>query len=183
MKKGLILLMFGAAVLSLGISSCNKIDSLDNYKDVNVGQTATMPLNGEYWVKVDIGVIGATDTTWYADGLGWGWIRIQLYNTASNTKDSIWFSDPNGWWAVAKTACVPSETLIKASVPVDNMDPREAGQTVTFLGGKVFLKGTITPGGSVADSISISTKYSDNAAGYIFRYGGYRRTGFQEDEH
>jgi hypothetical protein len=56
------------------------------------------------------------------------------------------------------------------------------GLTVKVLGGKIE-KGTFeAPSKAMTDKISIELEWSDDP-GTTYRYNGYRRTGFLEDEH
>lgn len=184
MKKGLILLMFGAVALSFGISSCDKIDSLDDYKTVTVGQTATMPLNGDYFIRLESGTVSGSDTTWAFTGwAGSDYYKVSFYNTATNTKDTIWMNDPNLWPVQAKINCNPAA---KAFIPGIYDNPGDTysggGWTIEVKSGKVILNGAITAAGNKSDSLCVVVEFSDDP-GTLYRYSGYRRTGFQEDEH
>lgn len=175
MKRKNILLI-GLLVLAVTYS-CDKLDSLDDYKDVDPGKTATMPLNGEYWVTLDL--YDSTAMTWVRDYYGADYTRIMLYNTSTNQADSMWIDDLGFWPTKCKIACDPKN---KAFLPseVHQADITDADVKV-FLG-SLITNGAITSGGNVTDSIVIELEWADDP-GFRYRYAGYRRTGFLEDDH
>ena len=59
---------------------------------------------------------------------------------------------------------------------------KKASATLTVVRGGVYLKGALTEAGNVADSINIVLTWADDP-GVYYRYSGFRRTGFLEDEH
>lgn len=56
------------------------------------------------------------------------------------------------------------------------------GGTVTISNGKIIKDGGRSTGGTVVDSIYFEAEF-DWDPGYIYKFGGHRRTGFEEDEH
>ena len=54
--------------------------------------------------------------------------------------------------------------------------------TASVTNGVITKGDTETSGGNITDGISFDVEFSDDA-GTIYHVEGYRRTGFQEDEH
>lgn len=158
------------------LTSCDKLDDLDSYKKIDVGGTATMPFNGEYWVTFD--AYNSTTKTWERDPGKLGYVRIMFYNLASNIADSVWFDDLHALDPFGLDA-------MKAKVKCDVKSKKFAETTnaaFKVFDGAVILKGALTPGKNVSDSIYITFELAADP-GVTYRYAGYRRTGFLEDDH
>lgn len=178
--KRLNIIIIGLAFLGLAFS-CDKLDSLDDYKDVKVGNTATMPLNGEYWVYFE--EYDSTNSVWLHDPYGIGYNRIMLYNTAANRADSIWIDDLG---LLKNLASALPRYTVKIGCDPKNKAFLATDQSVYGLrifDGKLIINGATTSGNNITDSIVIDIEYTDVNTGIRNRLAGYRRTGFIEDDH
>src|SRR5208283_1443464 len=103
------------SILIICLFSCRK--QIDTYVPVNPGNTATYPLNGEYWVRLDsVKAISGGDTTWVLDPYGLSYQKITLYNTATNVSDSIWVDDLNDLLGIkVKATCNPKQLIFSIS--------------------------------------------------------------------
>lgn len=173
MKKILFLSIIGIALL--GFNSCEMLDNLDDYKSNDPGATNTVKLSGEYYVTLDM----FDGTNWQIDTYNQGYVKVMVYNTASNRSDSVWFDDLKFWPMKSKISC-KSETAEFTACVAPNL--YKAAAVVTIVGGKVLTNATKTAAGNVSDSIVVELGWADDA-GTQYRYAGYRRTGFLEDEH
>jgi len=181
MKKYSLILI---GIFALFFTSCEFLDGLDDYKDPDVQYTATYPLNGEWYIHLDL-LTGADPNSdavadWELDTYGLGYNKILLYNTASNRADSLWLDDLGFWPTKSKILCNPTNRTFPNIVNAPNK--AKAAATVTVVRGGVYLKGATTAAGNVTDSINIVLTWADDPGTY-YRYTGYRRTGFLEDEH
>lgn len=211
MKKIFFLGIIGFALY--GLSSCDKLDSLDDYKKQDPGATATVNLGGEYYVTLD--VYDAASSAWVVD-IGGGYTKIMVYNTASNISDSVWIDDLEFWPIKIRTKVNAVDRLFNKSenevskyVYTKNLTSATAGDTINLrvlypinnrvvpLGGNKFafsgqelitlnsgsvILGIKTAAGNPTDSIVVEFEGSSDA-GTQYRYAGYKRTGFLEDEH
>lgn len=185
MKRNIYLVLLGVLALSFGLTSCEKIDSLDDYKSVDIGGTATAKISGEYFVTLDAYIGGA----WVIDPVGMGYKKIMIYNTATNRADSVWIDDLNIWPTKARISC---NVTTGQFTPCTADNIKDAGETIAITDGKVITDGCHTSAGNLTDSIVIEFQWSDlttaATAGAIptgspTRFAGYKRTGFLEDEH
>ncbi len=161
MKKILILL---TGLIILSYYGCQKYDKPD------VKYTATFPLNGEWWATLrDINGNVLVD-----------YKKLETYNTAANTPDSIWVTDLGNLWNFqVKIACnVPKKTFGQ----VDSVPNVSYPINVKIIDGIVVLKGGLTKGGNVSDSIYMKIGFTDDP-GTTYIISGVRRTGFVEDEY
>ncbi len=175
MKRNIYLVLLGVLALSFGLTSCEKLDSLDDYKSVDIGGTATSKISGEYYVTLDAFVAG----NWVVDAYSQGYVKVMVYNTASNRADSVWFDDLGFWPTKARISCNAAAAAFTACTS-DNL--KKAGETVSIVNGKVLVDGCYTASENLTDSINIELEWSDDA-GQVYRYAGYKRTGFLEDDH
>jgi hypothetical protein len=151
------------ALLIISFDSCQK--------DELIGGTAVQNMSGEWWLQTDGGSGGAFGAAYY---------KLSTYNTAANIPTEMWVDDSQSYYG------------LKAKV---NVDP--AGQTFTATNAdeKYFnVKVTITKGivktgvakgpssGAVTDSISFAAVFSDDPK-TTYKFKGYRRTRFAEDDH
>jgi membrane-bound inhibitor of C-type lysozyme len=174
-NKKILNIFLSGLLLILIINGCRK--EIDTYKKVNPGQTATYPLNGEYFVMIDLATIIGADTTWTIDPFGLGHNKIMLYNTASNRSDSIWVDDlGNIWNFKVKATCNPTARTFSIIKGQDIM----LGDTTTIKNGQLILNKGITKSGNKTDSICMIIHWASDAS--IYRLSGVRRTGFQADE-
>lgn len=212
MKRNIYLVLLGVLAFSFGLTSCEKIDSLDDYKSVDIGGTATAKLSGEYFVSLD----QFDGTDWVDDVYSLGYVKIMVYNTASNRSDSVWIDDLNNWpmkirskvtvsdksftktenevsrylFTKSLTSLKAGDTMaLKLAYPVDVVITPLGGNKFSFAGREILqvnngvvVFGTKTPQGNPTDSIMVEFGGTSDP-GVRYRYAGYRRTGFLEDEH
>jgi len=147
-------------------------------KDPNPGGTAVQNLAGEWWVKIDNGADPTGD-------FGPNYYNFSTYNTAANTADSMWVDDDNNaksFWDIKGkvTTNVPGRTFSGNNIA--NVD---YASTFTITNGKVLPNAATAPGShDKTDSIYFEIKFSDDPVpGTIHKVGGYKRTGFSQDDH
>lgn len=215
MKKLLYLLVLPVSLCFMG---CEALDDLDKYPVVDQVNTATYPINGDYFVTLDL--FDATTNAWVEDYYSAGFTKITFSNTAANSKDAVWFDDLAFWPTKAIIKCDPAtrsftagtynssfeELILKpgddtldfhASHPIDykavSLDKTYTNSvkdsvlvsgykmTVKITGGSIELGTYLAPSKTKTDAITIELEWSDDP-GTKYRYKGYRRTGFLEDE-
>ncbi len=181
MKKYSLILL---GAFALFFTSCEFLDGLDEYSDPTVEYTATYPLNGEWFVHLDM-LTGADENSdaaadWSLDPYGAGYTKLMMYNTATNRNDSIWIDDLGFWPTKSKISCNAANKSFTSITDAENL--LKATATLTVVRGGVYLKGATTEAGNVSDSINIVVTWADDP-GTFYRYAGYRRTGFLEDDH
>lgn len=212
MKTRFITLLLMTVALSF--TSCEYLDGLDDKKDKDPEVSITYPINGEYYVTLDM--FDTESSTWVVDVYGIGYNKIMFSNTAANDKDIVWFDDLELWPTRAKIKCDPANSkflagefksvqksgefdivdeaedieAFKAMYPIeltetpvnDTMVLLTGFMKVTVSDGFILKAATVTASKFHADSINIQIEWSDDP-GTKYRYAGYRRTGYLEDEH
>ena len=207
MKKYILYITF----LALVISACDLKD------DFVVERSATNPINGEFFVTLDM----LDGTEWVEDAYSLGYVPIVFSNTTANDPDSVWIDDNGNWPVKAKIKCNPETKTFEAGTSranygiqviakeevtkfaafkkahsigykevhidrhVDALDSflvSGYGITVKVISGKIETGTYETPSKAMTDAINIELEWSDDP-GTTYRYKGYRRTGFIEDEH
>lgn len=154
---------FAIALFIVVLTSCKK--------DVDPGGTAVEAMAGDWYVRA----YDANGQLMYPN-----FFAIHTYNTAANTPTEMWFDD-HFWGTKFKVAVnVPALTFggpkVKNSDPTYNVD-------ITVSNGKILLKGTKGPASkSPTDSIYYEVEYSDDP-GTKYYMAGYKRTGFEADDH
>lgn len=218
-KKYLYLL---ATAVLIGFTGCEALDDLDKYPDPKIETSITYPINGEYFVTLDM----LDGTEWVEDVYGYGFVKVMLSNTAANDPDIVWFDDFEFWPTKAKIKCDPAN---KSFVPgtfnanydtqiIAKEDTTDSGDlvlevfkedhsieytevsvdksadakdsvlvsgyaiTVNVISGSIELGTYEAASKTKTDKFTIQLEWSDDP-GTIYRYNGYRRTGFLEDEH
>lgn len=210
-KRNLYLL---ATAVLIGFTGCEALDDLDKYPDPKIETSITYPINGEYYVTLDL----LDGTEWIEDYYHAGYTKIMFSNTATNEPDMVWFDDLKFWPTKAKIKCDPanksfvageylanySEKFVttagaaafKKSFPLEykvvgNFDKNAVidsilvsgyGITVKVIAGSIELGTYEADSKTKTDAINIELEWSDDP-GTTYRYKGYRRTGFAEDEH
>lgn len=210
-KKYLYLL---ATAVLIGFTGCEALDDLDKYPDPKIETSITYPINGEYYVTLDL----LDGTEWVEDYYSLGFVKVILSNTAANDADIVWFDDLANWPTKAKIKCdpanksfVPGEYLANYSEKfvttagldafkkkydleyklIGNFDKNAVIDSILVSGYDItvkVIKGSIELGTYEAasktktDKFTIELEWSDDP-GTTYRYNGYRRTGFLEDEH
>jgi hypothetical protein len=135
-----------------------------------VGGTKVQAMAGEWWISV---LVGGTD-------IGAGYHLITTSNTAANTATDLLLDD-GGLWPAKVVANVDIRALTFS--PATNLDNKYSSVIkVSIIEGKILKGAATTPGLNKTDSIYVKFEFSDDP-GTQYEYAGYRRTGFQEDEH
>ena len=175
-SKNIFFILLPSLLLMLLINGCRK--EIDTIKKVNPGNSATYPLNGEYFVVTDIATIANGDTTWTPDVFGIGYQKIMLYNTASNRSDSIWIDDlTNTWSYKVRISCNPDQKTFHVNDGTELYN----GDNTTITNGKLILNMGKSKAGNKTDSIYMLIQWASDPTN-LYRVSGVRRTGFQEDE-
>jgi hypothetical protein len=195
MKNSTIILL-AFVLFSAFLVSCEKLDSLDDPKDLKIDKTATYPMNGEWWVtyKLDDGT-GALVDAGIVFGIGeLGHLKVLSYNTVENVSTKMWITDVDqldydasgNFWSYRvvtnlslKDKSFSVDTASNAAYTSDG-DPYNI--KVTIKNGTVILNGGRSRSGDVTDSIAYEAEFSDDP-GTIYHVSGHRRTGFFEDEY
>jgi len=151
-------------VLLLGVLSC------DLAKEPEIGGTKVQAMAGEWWINI---LIDGQD-------LGFGYFLITTSSTAANTDSDMWMDDHELWPAKVKTKVNIKDMTFTPAQNLDNLYDESIG--VSIIEGKILKGAATTPGGNKTDSIYLKFEFSDDP-GTQYEYAGYRRTGFQEDEH
>lgn len=166
MKKYLILLF---AAFALTFTSCEK--------ETDPGATATQDMSGEWWVTATYpNSNGGTST--------YGPFEISTYNTAANLPTEMWIDDMANFWPFKiKVNTDYTNKLFTATDAANTAIYKGAVYDITIkiTDGKVLKGAAKTPSGMPADSISYTAEFSDDP-GTLYHIGGFRRTGFPEDD-
>ncbi len=135
------------------------------------------PLSGEWYVKFE----AETSPGNFEDVYGLGYVKILTYNTASNSKDTMWIDDLGNTWSF-KVKC-PINVTDKTFGMKDSIVNYDTTYPI-----KIYVReGIVLQGkgksisGVVTDSISFLIGFEDDP-GTVYRMSGHRRTGFIEDE-
>lgn len=131
--------------------------------EVDPGQTAVIEVSGQWWLRMYDDAGNELDS----------WLESYTYNTASNTKDSIWI-EVHDYDMRFKVACDVISKTFNATGTLDVLN----GDVVDISNGIILEDATTTMGGHVVDSIYFN--YSDASGDYVF--AGQRFTGFAEDD-
>ncbi len=170
MKKINILYTLLTALLGIFITSCKK--------DPVVGGTAVQSLAGEWWIKLDYGKDATGD-------FGPNYYNFSTYNTAANIPTEMWVDDDNNsksFWDIKGKVTTNVAGRTFSGTNIANQDYQS---TFTITNGKIIPNGTRASGThDVVDSIYFEIKFSDDPVpGTIHKAGGYKRTGFAQDDH
>lgn len=140
--------------------------SCDEGGDPDPGATSVVEMAGDWFVQLE--------------GQG-SYYLISTYNTAADNGTEMWIDDnKNFWWFKAKTSVNTSALSFSGSDLASTVDGYDI---LVSISNGIISKGTATTsGGNISDSISFDIEFSDDP-GTIYQLVGYKRTGFQEDEH
>lgn len=159
------------------LAFCISMSGCDLGNDPEPGGTKVQAMAGEWWIQV------------YSEGvdLGVGYSLLTTANTAANTDtdlqldDHDYLADAANYPAIKIVAKVDISELTFNNTP--NITNMHAGESaVNIIEGKVLKSAITTSSKTVTDSIYVKFEFVD-IPGEIYEYAGYRRTGFQEDEH
>lgn len=158
-----------AVTLFGGLTSCGD--------DFDPGGTAVKEMSGDWYVFLTVDGV---------DVFNLGYIKIRTYNTAANDDNLLWVDDEvGGYWMKGKIPADPAN-LTFGGTDIDNQSLDNNGNpyeiTFNLTNGVILPDAATTSGGNVSDSIYFETEFSDDP-GTIYVWSGYKRTGFDEDEH
>lgn len=140
-------------------------------KDPLPGGTAVQNMSGEWWLQTDNASGGA---------FGSAYSSLSTYNTAANLPAEMWMDDGNSYYGLKAKVTVDQAAK---TFTATNADELYYGVKVTITKGKIVTGVAKGPGsGAVTDSISFSAVFSDSPTA-TFKFKGYRRTKFGEDDH
>ena len=170
MKKSIIFLI--SVALLLGFVSCEQ--------ELEIWESSTAQFDGNWMLRYDHDVYGE-------DPFGAGFTQHFIYNTTSNDGDSIWLEDHhNFWWYKVMVPVNQDDLTFGTTDTVINQDP---GYNIKVIlsNGKIYKDAVTLPSGLVVDSISFDIWFEDleGSTGIesdVLRVGGYRQSGFPEDE-
>jgi len=116
---------------------------------------------------------------------------ISTYDTAANGAE-MWVDDNGNIWNFKCKSPVNVDALTftgnKLASSVVDDDPKTPNVIETYdinvniTEGKVIKNGATSTGGQTVDAIQFKAEFSDDP-GSIYEIKGYKRTGFEEDEH
>lgn len=185
MKKIFNLLIVLGVVLSLG--ACEFFDNLDKMPDPEVKYASTFPVSGEWYVRYD-------HSTYGEDPFGAGFVKVYITNTAADDGKQVWLSDYPGdpddytFWQYKVKIPVDVKNLSFGSQ--DTVINVADGYPIQVLirNGKIIKDASKQPSGVMTDSIYFEVWFEDLAGSTGIQsdtlfVGGFRRTGFLEDEH
>jgi hypothetical protein len=163
-KYSLILLVFGLVSCDLG-------------SEPDIEGTKLQAMCGEWWVQV-------YDAAGKDQDLGYH--LLTTANTADNNDTDLITDDhglltPYDYPPIKVISKVNLGGLLFNNTPdLPNLNAGESA--VSILEGKIIKGVATTPGGNKTDSIYVKFEFK-TVPGEQYVYGGYRRTGFREDEH
>jgi hypothetical protein len=144
--------------------------SCDLAEDPVIDGVAIEEMTGEWWVTFTVGG---------DDIYGLGYTMITTYNTAANSTTEMWLDDLKHTWGFKLRTPVNLDALSFAG---SNLAEQYFDITASVTNGVITKGKTETSGGNMTDGISFDVEFSDDP-GTVYHVEGYRRTGFQEDEH
>lgn len=151
------------------------VGSFSCQKELKPGGTATQDFSGDWWVFL----LGDDGDGNYVDVWGAGYLLLSTYNTAANVPDKMFLDF--GWWPFKGVVDLDQSANLFGGIDIQSINP-DLDITATIENGTIIRNAATTSGGNVADSIYMIIEFSDDP-GYPYILAGYRRTGFEEDEH
>ena len=162
------------AIAMLGVlfaTSCKKDE---------IGDTATVDMAGEWYVKVDL--LDTDGNVMVEDAFG-GSFLISTFNTAENVPGKMFVYDNGNFWDFqVELVADPASKTFKTDGFKDNL--AYDGCQVNVKDGKIVYGGTETPSGVKADYIELTVEFSDDepVGVYMYRLYGFRYTGLASDD-
>ncbi len=164
--------IFIIAALFVSLYSCTE--------DIDLWESPVKDFAGDWYVRYD-------HETYGEDPFGAGFNGLTTYNTAVDDGTEIWLTDEGHFWDYKVRIPVNVDGLTFGSeTPVTNfVDGYEI--EVVVKNGKVIKEAALLPSGVMADSIYFEVWFEDlegatGIADDVLYVGGYRKTGFSEDE-
>lgn len=149
-------------------TSCDRVGDGDVSDDQ--GGTSTQEMAGDWYVKFTVDGV---------DVYNLGYTLLTTYNTAANNGQEMWIDDHGNTWEYKVKAPInyTAQTFSGANLQNQSYDVK-----MTITEGKILKGAATTTGGNKSDSIVYKVEFADDP-GTIYTVGGYKRTGFAEDEH
>ena len=163
---------FSIFALSLGL--CLGLASCAVETDEPAGGTAVEKMAGHWVVVADI----IEDGEVYEDPYGIGTWDLYTYNTADDSKDQMWLSDFDNFWAF--TLKVDIDLNAKTfSVNHGYMytDGDDVDQFCTITDGQIIENGGLNVNDKLTDAIEFKIEFTDDP-GTIYYIHGVRYAGF-----
>jgi len=159
-------ILYGTIIIALLVlcnSSCKKTDEV-------IGGTAVQAMSGEWWLQTNNG----------GTAFGTAYSKLSTYNTADNLPNVMWMDDSKSYYGLKSKVTVDQSNL---SFTATNAPELYFNVKVTITKGAIKLGVAKGPGsGAVTDSISFWAVFSDDPT-TTYKFKGYRRTKFAEDDH
>ena len=147
------------------------LSSCDLGEEPVIEGVAIQEMTGEWWTTFTVGG---------EDIYGLGYNVITTYNTASNGTSKMWLDDIQHTWGYKLR--VPINLEGRSFGGTDSIPELYFGVKAIVSNGVITKNDTPTTGGNTTDGITFDVEFSDDP-GTMYHVEGYRRTGFQEDEH
>lgn len=170
------ILIFSLSLIFLSLTSC--------LEETDVWDSSVKDVSGEWFVRYDHS--DDPDTGYGEDPYGYGYLKLFTFNTAADDGKEIWITGTDFRVKYKSVIAVnPGSLTFGSDTDVDNTLVN--GATVKIINGKVMKAVAVQPSGYVADSIYFEIVFSNldisGTPDDTLRVGGFRRTGFVEDEH
>jgi len=175
MKNKIALLLVLLFVVTF--TSCTKLYEWNKPKGPEVEYSVTWPINGEWWVTLNLDDGDGNLGDWY----GVGTFKLMTYNTSANSADTVWITDGGDAWDFkGKIPCnVESKTF---GHNTDSIQNTSYDIRMIIKNGKILEDAGKSTSGITTDSIYFEVVFGDDPTTTYYIWG-VRRTGFTEDEH
>lgn len=164
------ILIFSLSLIFLSLTSC--------LEETDVWDSSVKDVSGEWFVRYD----HSTKVDYYNHG----YLKLFTYNTAADDGKEIWING-NDFNVEFKSVIAVNPGSLTFGSDADVENTLEDDETVKIINGKVMKAVAVQPSGYVADSIYFEIVFSNldipGTPDDTLRVGGFRRTGFVEDEH
>ncbi|MGM9735764.1 MAG: lipid-binding protein [Candidatus Cryptobacteroides sp.] len=162
-------LVYAMIVLAAALSvSCQKDE---------IGNTATVEMAGEWYVRADI--LDTDGTLIYEDCMGGSFV-IATFNTAADVETEMFVSDCGNFWQFqVPVKADPTAMTFATDGAESNLTYEDCDVTITD--GKILKGGAVTPSGVATDGIDFKVAFSDDPDGFVYRIYGFRYTGLDAD--
>ncbi len=171
--KRIIYSIFSVSLLLFLFSSCDE--------EVDIWESSTGALDGNWYVLYNHSQYGT-------DAFGVGYTPVYTYNTAADNGQEIWITDQDNFWSYkVRIPANPENLTFGSPDPVTNQVDGYPIQ-VRVSNGKVIKDAVKMPSGVMADSIYFEIWFEDledegtGIPNDTLFVGGFRKTGFEEDE-
>ncbi|TXF77361.1 lipid-binding protein [Chryseobacterium sp.] len=167
MKRKFLNILLMLSLIGL-VTSCDRVGDGDVSDDQ--GGTSTQEMAGDWYVKFTVDG---------QDVYNFGYTLLTTYNTAANNGQEMWIDDHDNTYEYKVKTPINYSTKTFSGANLQNQSYDVA---MTITEGKILKGAATTTGGNKSDSIVFKVEFADDP-GTIYTVGGYKRTGFAEDEH